>query len=405
MYRYERKPLLFKGMVISMKIKIGESIRELRISSGFTQEKLAQALGVSGQAVSRWESSSGYPDMELVPSIANFFHVSIDELFGYDGERDVKIKEILKKTEEMIGLQKNMDTCVAMLREAAAEFPSEPEILTQLGFALFILGNQKNGIHGFTKDGSDYVYSDTEYHSQNEYWQEALRLFEKALALGLDSDGRMAVICVMVQLYGITGQYDKAEALVRKQDSVVICRECLLPVASEVEKRDRYLGEALLALVRQLKQIMEISVLGKLSLCRSMAGVEKLLSVIRLYEAIVDDGNCGFGHFDLRDLYLWCSILEARCGNLDNALKYFNIGFRHHQAYQSIRCTGTYHYTAPLVSKVTFPSENFPVVPENSWAGWMHAAPKNLTDAIKSDSRYAECFDETANRKDAAKTV
>lgn len=205
MYRYERKPLLFKGTVISMKIKIGESIRGLRISSGFTQEKLAQALGVSGQAVSRWESSSGYPDMELVPSIANFFHVSIDELFGYDGERDAKIKDILKKTEKMIGLQKNMDTCVAMLREAAAEFPSEPEILTQLGFALFVLRNQKNGRYGFTKDGSDYVYSDTEYHSQNEYWQEALRLFEKALALGLDSDGRWAVIFAMVQLYGITG--------------------------------------------------------------------------------------------------------------------------------------------------------------------------------------------------------
>ena len=232
-----------------MKIKIGESIRGLRISSGFTQEKLAQALGVSGQAVSRWESSSGYPDMELVPSIANFFHVSIDELFGYDGERDAKIKDILKKTEKMIGLQKNMDTCVAMLREAATEFPSEPEILTQLGFALFVLRNQKNGRYGFTKDGSDYVYSNTNIILKTNTGRRRFGCLKKRWLLGLDSDGRMAVIFTMVQLYGITGQYDKAEALVRKQDSVVICRECLLPVASEVEKRGRYLGEALLALV------------------------------------------------------------------------------------------------------------------------------------------------------------
>ncbi len=85
-----------------------------------------------------------------------------------------------------------------------------------------------------------------------------MRPFEKALDLDLDSVGRMAVIFTMVQLYGITGQYDNAEALVRKQDSVVICRESHLPAASEVEKRDRHLGEARLALVRQLKQIMEV---------------------------------------------------------------------------------------------------------------------------------------------------
>ena len=60
-------------------MKMGEMIRTLRRKTGKTQETLAEALGMSTQAVSRWESGGGYPDVEMIPRIANYFHVSIDE--------------------------------------------------------------------------------------------------------------------------------------------------------------------------------------------------------------------------------------------------------------------------------------------------------------------------------------
>ena len=66
-----------------MNIKIGEKIKQLRLRDGRKQEDLANALGVSPQAVSRWEANGGYPDMELIPAIANYFNISIDELFGF----------------------------------------------------------------------------------------------------------------------------------------------------------------------------------------------------------------------------------------------------------------------------------------------------------------------------------
>ena len=75
-------------------IQLGERIKELRRRDGRTQEALASALGVTAQAVSRWEKGICCPDMELIPSLANYFGVSIDELFGYDNERTKKVEAL-----------------------------------------------------------------------------------------------------------------------------------------------------------------------------------------------------------------------------------------------------------------------------------------------------------------------
>ena len=71
-----------------MQLELGQKIRELRHRDGRTQETLADALGVTSQAISRWEANGGYPDMEMIPAIANYFGVSIDELFGYESDRE-----------------------------------------------------------------------------------------------------------------------------------------------------------------------------------------------------------------------------------------------------------------------------------------------------------------------------
>ena len=64
-------------------VKINEQIAFLRKQKGLTQEELANALGVTNQAVSKWESAQCCPDIQLLPDIANFFDVSTDELLGY----------------------------------------------------------------------------------------------------------------------------------------------------------------------------------------------------------------------------------------------------------------------------------------------------------------------------------
>ena len=63
-----------------MKIKIGARIKKLRKKQNVTQEQLAEALGVTNQAISRWESESGYPDIEYIVPIAKFFKVTANYL-------------------------------------------------------------------------------------------------------------------------------------------------------------------------------------------------------------------------------------------------------------------------------------------------------------------------------------
>ena len=99
-----------------MQLDLGKKIRELRQRDGRTQETLAEAIGVTSQAVSRWEASGGYPDMEMIPSLANYFGVSIDELFGYNNERSKKTDELAEKIEHMNaqnnGANINIDECI-----------------------------------------------------------------------------------------------------------------------------------------------------------------------------------------------------------------------------------------------------------------------------------------------------
>ena len=65
-----------------MKLAIGENIRNFRKKNDLTQEALADRLGVSYQSISRWENGTTYPDLELLPAIAEVLVVTVDELLG-----------------------------------------------------------------------------------------------------------------------------------------------------------------------------------------------------------------------------------------------------------------------------------------------------------------------------------
>ena len=65
-------------------IRLGEKIKSLRKQKNISQEVFANYLGVSFQAVSKWENGYTMPDVTMIPAIASFFGVSTDELFDFN---------------------------------------------------------------------------------------------------------------------------------------------------------------------------------------------------------------------------------------------------------------------------------------------------------------------------------
>lgn len=125
-----------------MQIEFGEKIRELRKRDGRKQEDLAAALGVTKQAVSRWEANGGYPDMQMLPAIANYFHITIDELFGYDNDRQIRLQSYVNQADQ-IRNGGDIRQLLEFLRNAISEFPSEWQLQCRLANALAILGYQE----------------------------------------------------------------------------------------------------------------------------------------------------------------------------------------------------------------------------------------------------------------------
>lgn len=73
----------FKKGIYNMDIKLSEKLQLLRKEKGLTQEELANVFNVTNQSVSKWENGLACPDISLLPEIAEYFKVSIDELLGY----------------------------------------------------------------------------------------------------------------------------------------------------------------------------------------------------------------------------------------------------------------------------------------------------------------------------------
>lgn len=118
-----------------MELAIGKKIRTLRRQKNISQEVLAQYLGVSFQAVSKWESGSTMPDISLMPSIASFFEVSIDELFDFNHyEIDKKVEEIVAASYPYRGIDDAK--CEEILREGLKKYPGNDILLNCLIYSI-----------------------------------------------------------------------------------------------------------------------------------------------------------------------------------------------------------------------------------------------------------------------------
>lgn len=116
-------------------IKLGEKIKSLRKQKNISQEVFANYLGVSFQAVSKWENKNTMPDVSLIPAIASFFGVSTDELFDFNlFEMEKQVEHICDEAYKF--RFSNPAKSEKILRDGLQRFPGNDIILNNLLYTL-----------------------------------------------------------------------------------------------------------------------------------------------------------------------------------------------------------------------------------------------------------------------------
>lgn len=107
-----------------MDLKIGKVIFNLRKENRITQEQLANAVGVSIPAVSKWESGNAYPDITLLPSIARFFNITIDKLLDFS--KEISEEEVMNISKECAAIfeSKDFDKALSLCENYIKEYPN-----------------------------------------------------------------------------------------------------------------------------------------------------------------------------------------------------------------------------------------------------------------------------------------
>lgn len=114
----------------------GTALKELRKKRGLTQEQLAEYLGISSQAVSKWENNISYPDVSLLPVLANYFQVSTDELLGVDTAKRAEAIQKLCLAADSIIAEGRYAEAAAKLRLDLVQYPVNDQLLYRLAWAL-----------------------------------------------------------------------------------------------------------------------------------------------------------------------------------------------------------------------------------------------------------------------------
>ena len=114
---------------------MGQIIKRLRKERGLTQESLAERLGVTFQAVSKWETDAGMPDVSQIVPLANAFGVRTDVLFGLEGrDEGGEVQEIIRSAYRLIDGPDDRDgllRCYQALLEGLKRYPCQPALLLQ----------------------------------------------------------------------------------------------------------------------------------------------------------------------------------------------------------------------------------------------------------------------------------
>lgn len=171
-------------------MNLGNNIKKLRSLKNMTQEDLAEILNTTSKSVSRWEQDITYPDISLLPLIANVFEISVDELLGTENiKQDEYVKKIKQEANEFLKTN-DYNGELKLYKEAYLKLPNNEEIKIGLINAMQTVNIMNNKL---------------------EYNVEIVKIAESILNKSTNNLIRLNAIKVLVDLYSQMDNYEMAD--------------------------------------------------------------------------------------------------------------------------------------------------------------------------------------------------
>lgn len=350
---------------------IGERIKALRKKKDMTQEKLADFLHVSYQAVSKWECGIANPDLSLIVPLTRLFNVSADELLGLTNE-EVDKRKAYFDAEYFDFWLKDHEADLEIARQAVAEYPSDFRYLHWLasdewyvGYSLEYYGTDK---------GKDLIESSAKHN---------LMILENCD----DPEMKKEAISGLVFAYSSMDNLDEAKKYAE-----------MYPDESERDRDDLLLhclrGDEQYTLRKKIfrKKLLQLS-FSLESLWRNSLPpfYEALDAHETIIKAIITDGNYQRLHGDLSDIYLEHAKISMQNNDPDEAIKNLTICLGHANEYDKMVEKGIEEYTCPILNGYREDYRNRRSV------GFTHT--EYIRDCIMDDKLFAPLHDKEVLKK------
>lgn len=346
---------------------IGEKIKQLRKKNDMTQEKLADFLCVSYQAVSKWECGLSSPDLSLIVPLAKLFNVTADELLGMDKDEQSALRKELEDAYNDTYKTGDMEKRIEIDERAIKEFPGDMEWLNHYAWDIWCAATGIKDDNGFKAER-----------------ERAIKLFDTVIENAEDTKIKCMAITGIVQCLCSKGCREEARKYVElypdgpmMSNKKELLASCLVGEEKLKHKQEytlEYFQDVITALV-----------------WNGIADVKYTAdTAIRLMEAVFTDGNCLYFHFEMAHSCFKKAELAVSSGDLENAKSDLIKSIYHAREYDRIVyiSPGEYSFTTPIFDKITIDTRNF-----------AHTTMGRLLDDIKNMSTR-RCFDAIKNDED-----
>lgn len=350
-------------------MQLGKRIKELRIENNLTQEELAEQLGVSFQAVSRWENDLTYPDITLLPILANMFDVTVDYLLDVDVmKKEAEIDAIIEEYFILLN-QGKIDENLILLENALKKYPNSFDLKHAL-------------LHIYFTKGLD--------PDLKEYNDKAIKLANEILEKCVDDSIRYGAMQTLILIYTSRKELDKAKQIVEKLPMMVITSEWFWPDVLTGEDRIRATQEIFKSFV-DMFYIKLITTFGRKEVGKRD---EALLKFKQFLDIVYENEDYGFYHLRLADIYKKCAFDQARIQNKEKTLEYLNLSLKHIRLWTKMyENKEVLHHTSFLVDRLVDDSTKWSFSGEPDYElDLKQDLEKDIFEFLKDDPLFINLF-------------